>query len=120
MAIKDRETVAKELAHWHFGVEPELTTIFWVNPDDERSEAPICLLEVTSSIQPPAQLNPGAVTAFNFGSTDDTPFLSSVAEVTPAELRLLQLGLLESPTGWIVDLESARKFSRSDSSLGQK
>ncbi|HEY5961113.1 MAG TPA: hypothetical protein VIV60_31365 [Polyangiaceae bacterium] len=117
---KDRQTVAKALADWHFEVEPELTTIFWVNPNDDSREAPICLLEVTGSNQPPAQLNPGAVTAFNFSSTHDTPFPSSVAEVTPAELRLLQLGLLASPTGWNVDLESAREFPRPDSSRGQK
>jgi hypothetical protein len=117
---KNRSTVAKELAEWHFEVEPDLTTIFWVNPNEAQSDAPIYLLEVTGSKQPPVQLNPGAVTAFSFDSTDDTPFPSSVAEVTQEELRLLQLGMLAAPTGWTVNLDSAQTFSRSNTSGGRQ
>jgi hypothetical protein len=116
---KNRQTVAKELAEWHFEVEPELTKIFWINPNDS-GDAPICLLEVTGSSQLPVQLSPGGVTAFNFNSTVDTPFPSSVAEVTPDELRLLQQGVLAAPQGWKVDLESAQTFSRDEATRGQK
>jgi hypothetical protein len=117
---KNRSTVAKELADWHFEVEPDLTTIFWVNPNEDRHDAPICLLEITGSTQPPVQMNPGAVTAFSFDATADTPFPSSVAEVTHEELRLLQLGMLAAPPGWSVNLDSAQAFTRTDSSGGRK
>ena len=112
---KTREQTAQELADWNFEIEPDQTKIYWLTPGSEQEGAPIQLLEVSGSASPSlsGSLNPGRVTAFEFGPGQDIPYHSVVAEITASELVRVKAGLLEPPDGWsLKNLKSAKQFGR--------
>jgi hypothetical protein len=100
-----RAEVAADLMRWHFTVEPELTKILWVGPN-EPDTAPLRFLEVASER---GDMERG-IEVFAFDATTDVPFPSEVAEVTEQELTLIVAGVLSLPLGW--GLDGARAFTR--------
>lgn len=101
-----KDEAAKELALWHFGVEPYLERVvrIVVENEDEPGE-PIKLLEVNA-----ATVATGSVEPFAFAPTASVPFATSIAEVTPEEFERIRRNELPLPQGW--SLEKTQLFER--------
>jgi len=95
MAMTKDETV-RELAAWHFGVEPDLKQVIRIVGDNENSPSePIKLLEINA-----ATVATGSVEPFAFAPTASVPFPTLIAEVTPEEFDRIQSDELRLPEGW--------------------
>jgi hypothetical protein len=90
------------LAQHHFEIEPELELVVFFDVDPEDT---ITLLEVTEST--PAS---GSVDAFVFARTNDVPYNTRIAEVTPEEYENLCREPSRLPPAW--DLTKAKTFRR--------
>ncbi len=92
---------AKRLSEWHFEVEPGIQKIFYIELAGDR----FALLEVNEHTPPT-----GSVEPFVFAPSDDIPYTTVVAEITPDELRRLHNDplALPLPKGW--NLSTARVF----------
>ena len=78
--------------------------------DNEGSqEEPIRLLEVNAATVPT-----GSVEPFTFSPTEEIPFRTVLAEITPEELELLRSNPEVLPRGW--DLSRAERFVRPEPS----
>jgi len=101
MATKDE--VARDLAQYHFRVEPELIRVYIILSGSAGE--PIRLLEVSSATVPT-----GSVEPFGFPATGDVPYPTVIAEVTPEEEDRIRQGKVKLPDGW--DLDSAERIER--------
>jgi len=103
--VADKDQVAEELIRWHFEVEPGLVRVHRIMAEDEDApDEPIKLLEINTHT-----VATGEFSAFGFAPTEDVPYPTVVAEVTPDELEQLQRrGAV--PKGW--GLEGARTYER--------
>lgn len=92
---------AKRLSEWHFEVEPGMRQIFYIELPGER----IALLEVNEHTPPT-----GSVEPFVFAPSEDIPYTTVVAEITPEELKQIydDPRSLPLPEGW--NLGTARVF----------
>jgi len=108
MQSRTRDTAARELIAWHFRVEPELQRVFILRSGvDTSPDAPIRLLEVNAAT--PAT---GSIEPFGFSPTDDVPFRTVIAEITPEEYEQLRSdpSALKHPPGW--ELPYAEEITR--------
>lgn len=104
MHVKD--AAAWRLIEWHFTVEPELREVYRIVVDNEESrEEPIRLLEVNA-----ATVSTGSIDPFVFSPTDEIPFPTVIAEITPEELESFRRHPEALPEGW--DLSRAERFVR--------
>jgi len=101
-----KDEAARELAAWHFGVEPYLERVIRIlaENEDEPGE-PIKLLEVNG-----ATVATGNVEAFAFAPSKSLPFPITIAEVTPEEFERIARHELPLPRGW--SLENSEQFPR--------
>lgn len=106
--MPDKNAIAADLINWHFKVEPGLLKVYRVINDNEADpKEPIKLIEVNTHTV--ASFG-GNFEAFGFAPTEDVPFPTLIAEVTPDELEALcRTGRL--PEGWAI--EGAQQFIRS-------
>ncbi len=94
--MPNKDSVAKALVEAHFAVEPHLTEVWRVIGDNESSATePIKLLEVNV-----ATVATGSVTPFAFSPTQDVPYPTVVAEVTPEEFEAAKHDPSRLPKGW--------------------
>jgi hypothetical protein len=108
MLVKD--AAARRLIEWHFTVEPELREVYRILVDNEESrEEPIRLLEVNA-----ATVSTGSVEPFAFSPTQEIPFRTVIAEITPEELESLRIHPEALPEGW--NLSRAERFVRPEPS----
>ena len=105
-AILSRHAAARLLIDWHFRVEPELREVYLIAPDEESTQdEPIRLLEVNDATFPT-----GTIEAFVFSPTDEIPFKTAIAEITPEEFEFYKANPGALPEGW--DLTQAERFLR--------
>jgi len=105
-----KDAAARRLIEWHFTVEPELREVYRIVMDNEASqEEPIRLLEVNAATVPT-----GSVEPFTFSATEEIPFRTVIAEITPEELEALRAHPETLPKGW--NLSQAERFVRPESS----
>jgi len=96
---RTKDEVAWDLIMWHFHVDERIKKIYRILTDEEgRQDEPIKLLEVTEQA-----VETGQVDAFLFDPAGDITYSSVVALITPRELDLIRLKLLELPDGWSLD-----------------
>ena len=104
MMTKDQ--AAADLIQWHFRIEPGLTVVFRVLSDNEDDpNEPIKLVEVNAETVATGSFEP-----YRFAPTKDTPYPTSIAEVTPEEIEALRSTPGAIPDSW--NLERARTFRR--------
>ncbi len=97
-----KDEIAKKLIDWHFEVEPEITEVYrFIAPNEESDSEPIKLLEVSE-----ATLTAGYVMPFGFGETEEFPYRSVVALITPEEMQQIKNQEMLLPQGW--DLSTAQ------------
>jgi hypothetical protein len=109
-ALHAKDAAARRLIQWHFKVEPELREVYRIVMDNEGSrDEPIRLLEVNA-----ATVSTGSVEPFAFSPTEEVPFRTVIAEITPEELQTLRSNPEALPKGW--SLSSAERFVRPPSS----
>jgi hypothetical protein len=103
---RTKDEAVRELAQWHFGVEPDLTHVIRIVGDNEDApDEPIKLLEVNA-----ATVATGSVEPYAFAPSKSVPFPTVIAEVTPEEYERLQRGELKLPAGW--SLVRVQRFER--------
>lgn len=101
-----KDAAARRLIQWHFSVEPELREVYRIVMDDEGSqEEPIRLLEINA-----ATVATGSVEPFAFSPTEEIPFRTVIAEITPEELESVRSNPDVLPKGW--SLSRAERFVR--------
>ena len=101
-----KDEAARELAEWHFGVEPDLEQVIRIVADDEdAADEPIKLLEVNA-----ATVATGSVEPYAFAPSTSVPFPTVIAEVTPEEYGRIQRNEIKLPTGW--SLTRTQRFER--------
>lgn len=100
----ERESVARDMARWHFTVEPLLTKVLWVRTED----GPLRLIDV--SVERPG-IERG-VEVFGFDATAEVPFPSEIIDLTERELGLLIARVMTLPPGW--SLENATVYTPDD------
>jgi len=106
-APQTKDAAARNLIQWHFTVEPELREVYRM--DDEGSlEEPIRLLEVNAASVPTGSIEP-----FGFSPTEEIPFRTVIAEITPEELETVRSHPEALPEGW--SLSRAERFIRPQS-----
>jgi hypothetical protein len=109
-AMHAKDAAARRLIDWHFTVEPELREVYRILMENEGSqEEPIRLLEVNA-----ATVSTGSVEPFAFSPTQEIPFRTVIAEITPEELESLRSHPEALPQGW--SLTRAERFVRPKSS----
>src|SRR4051812_22612625 len=109
-APQAKDAAASRLIQWHFRVEPELREVYRIVMDNEGSqEEPIRLLEVNAATVPT-----GSVEPFAFSPTEEIPFRTVIAEITPEELESVRSNPDALPEGW--SLSRAERFVRPKSS----
>ena len=109
-AMYAKDAAARRLIEWHFTVEPDLREVYRIVMENEGSqEEPIRLLEVNAATVPT-----GSVEPFTFSPTQEIPFSTVIAEITPDELESLRSDPEALPEGW--SLSRAERFVRPRSS----
>lgn len=104
--MSPKDQVAQRLIASHFEIEPHLLAVYRIVAEDELSATePIKLLEVNA-----ATVATRTITPFLFAPTQEVPFPTVIAEVTPRELAALQAGDQRLPEGWRLD--QAQKYTR--------
>ncbi|MFI5301731.1 MAG: hypothetical protein ACHREM_26885 [Polyangiales bacterium] len=101
-----KDEAARELANWHFGVEPDLQRVIRIvaENEDEPNE-PIKLLEVNA-----ATVASGSVEPFAFAPSESVPFPTVIAEITPEEYERIKSDQMTLPAGW--SLAKTQLFER--------
>jgi len=97
-----------DLIRWHFRIEPGLERVFVLStPATPSGEPVVRLLEVNATAP-----TTGSVEAFGFAPSQEVPFHTLIAEISPAEYALLR----RDPTALVGaetwDLSSAREYPR--------
>ncbi len=106
--MPSKDQVARELIEVHFKTEPHLQAVYRMMTDNEASVTePIKLLEVNA-----ATVGTGEVTPFEFAPTQEVPFPTIIAEVTPDEFEAVLGGRSRLPRGWRFD--HAQRFTREE------
>lgn len=101
-----KDKAARELAEWHFSVEPDLKRVIRIVADDEDAPGePIKFLEINA-----VTVATGSVEAFGFAASPSVPFPTMVAEVTPEEYERVERNEIKLPAGW--SLSKAQRFDR--------
>ena len=101
-----KDDAARELAEWHFRVEPELQQVLRiVGENEEAADEPIKLLEINA-----ATVATGSVEPFAFAPSASTPFPTVIAEITPDEFERVRRAEIKLPEGW--SLSNVQKFDR--------
>lgn len=91
-----KEEVLPELIKWHFQVDPEMIKVYrFLSPNEDDLLEPIKFLEVSPDT--PAS---GSVMTFTFGGTEDVPYRTTVATITPDEMEQIQRNEISLPPGW--------------------
>ena len=107
------ENAVKYLAQDNFEVEEGLERIVWLRQGAGNA---IRLIEVNRNGIPV-----GRVEAFYFAPSDEVPFETYLADITPKEWQKILGGEIPLPEGWT--LEGSREFLRSEfevSSVGHQ
>ncbi len=100
-----KEEVIPELMEWHFQVDPEMTKAYrFLSPNEDDPREPIKFLEVS-----PGTPASGSVMTFTFGRTEEVPYLTTIATITPQEMEQVQRGEIPLPPGW--DLSEAQDLT---------
>ena len=103
--MNDKTTAAEFLIQRHFEVEPGMEVIYRILGDNEDDpNEPIMLLEVNGDSLPTRDFN-----AFGFAPSEDVPFTTLIAEVTPDELDRLRRER-RLPSGW--DIARGKPYYR--------
>jgi hypothetical protein len=80
---RTKDEAVRELATWHFGIEPDLKQVIRIVGDNEDEPGePIKLLEVNA-----ATVATGSVEPFAFAPSVSVPFPTVIAEVTARGVR---------------------------------
>lgn len=91
-----KEEVIPELMEWHFQVDPEMVRAYrFLSPNEDDPREPIKFLEVS-----PGTPASGSVMTFTFGRTEEVPYLTTIATITPEEMEQVQRGEIPLPPGW--------------------
>jgi hypothetical protein len=91
-----KDEAARELAEWHFGVEPDLQKVIRIVSDNEdEPDEPIKLLEVNA-----ATVATGSVEPYAFAPSPSVPFPTVIAEITPDEYERVRQNEIRLPAGW--------------------
>jgi len=102
----DRDVVVKDLVDWYFEVDPATSMVYmFVSENEDSPEEPLKLLQVNDET-----METGRVDAFLFAGTEETPFFTAIALVTPDEMKRIEAGEIALPEGW--ELSRAEKFER--------
>lgn len=102
--FKDKATTVKELVAWHVELDPEITEIYrFISENEESPDEPIKLLEVSN-----ATFEADQVYAFGFSSTDEIPYKSVYATITPNEFLRVKTKELALPREW--NLSTAQRI----------
>ncbi len=105
--MASKEQVARELVQAHFQVEPHLVVVWRIVSDNEALPTePIKLLEVNE-----ATVATGSITPFAFAPSNDVPYPTMIAEITPEEFDAAKREPARLPHGWRI--ERAVRFDRS-------
>lgn len=106
MSGRTKEEAVRDLAAWHFRVEPDLKQVIRIvaENEDEPGE-PIKLLEINA-----ATVATGSVEPFAFAPSESVPFPTVIAEVTPDEYERIGRSEIKLPDGW--SLATAQRFER--------
>jgi hypothetical protein len=108
-AMTKKEAVVQELIDAHFEVEPFLQEIWRIRSENEDSPLePIKLLEVNV-----ATVSTGSIKPFAFLPSQDVPYPTLIAEVTPEDFAAAQQDPRRLPEGW--NLQAAERFARNGS-----
>lgn len=100
-----KKEAAERLIAWHFEVEPELLEVFRIVSDDEEAQGePIKLLEVNA-----ATFATGSIEPFSFAPSDDVPYRTVIAEITPEELERVRRKEIALPPGWSLEKAEAKQ-----------
>ena len=103
---RTKDETVRELAAWHFGVEPELKQVIRIVGENEnKPNEPIKLLEINA-----ATVSTGSVEPFAFAPSASVPFPTLIAEVSPEEFEQINRQELRLPDGW--SLSGAEHFER--------
>jgi|SRR5579871_2042931 len=94
---------ARRLIAWHFEVEPQLRDVYLVR-FNENDDTPIKLLEIN------AGTIEAGVEPYTFAPTDEIPYTTVVAAITPNELKDLRRDPKQFPKGW--SLDGAKRIKR--------
>ncbi len=100
----DIEKAAAFLAQNNFEVEDGLERIVWLR---QGTGDKIRLIEVNRNGFPTGRLE-----AYYFAPSEDVPFKTYLADVTPKEWQQILSGEIPLPEGWT--LEGSREFLRSE------
>ena len=101
-----KDEAVRELAEWHFSVEPDLKRVIRIVADNEDApDEPIKLLEVNA-----ATVATGNVEPYGFAPSASVPFPTMIAEVTPEEYERVERNEIKLPAGW--SLSKAQRFDR--------
>ena len=103
--MTDKNAAAEALIRWHFEVDPALEVVYRaIGANEDDPNEPIKLLEVS-----PESVTTRDFVAFGFSPTEDIPFRTVIAEVTPDGLaRFEREGKL--PPAW--SLTQAKRYLR--------
>ncbi len=100
-----RDEATEELVRWHFQIAPEVVEIYRFQSDNEDApDEPIKLLDVSEGT-----LSTGKVSPFGFGRTDEIPYPTVIAMITPEEMAQIRQDALPLPRGW--SLKHSRRYS---------
>lgn len=100
----DIEKAVKFLAQNNFEVEDGLERIIWLRNGTDKK---IRLIEVNRNGFPT-----GRIEAFYFAPSEEVPFKTYLADITPEEWQQVINGEIPLPEGW--SLEDSREFLRSE------
>ncbi len=81
---------------WHFQMDPEMVKVYrFLAPNEDDPKEPIKFLEVS-----PGTPASGSVMPFTFGRTEEVPYLTTIATITPDEMEQITKGEIALPSGW--------------------
>ena len=101
-----KDEAAEDLIDWHFETGPEIVLVYRFLSENESADGePIKLLDVNAET-----LATGRVTPFGFAGTQEMPYPTVIAMVTPEEMEQIENNALPLPRGW--RLENARPYPR--------
>ncbi len=103
-AVKDKDTVAKEIVESHVELDPEITEIYrFISANEESPDEPIKLLEVTGFT-----FETGQIDAYGFARDEEIPYRTVFALVTPGEFERVRRNEVALPGQW--NLQTAQRI----------
>ncbi len=102
----EKDRIAKELIEWQLETEPATSAVYrFISDNEDSPDEPLKLLHVNDET-----METGRVSAFLFAGTEEAPFFTAIAVITPNEMKRVEAGEIALPDGW--DLSRAKKFER--------